>query len=63
MTIEVSDRRGKYPTRTYVVADTLPFLAYGTATQQYIKDVGHPPYVRGKSFSAYVARFQNRVIK
>lgn len=59
MTIKVTDRRGKYASKTYEVEADKEFLAYAKATDQFIKENGHPPYQPGTRMSTYFSRFAN----
>lgn len=61
-TIQVSDRRGKYPKKTYVVEADQEFLAYGLATEQFIKDNGHRARGPNERISTYYARFLNQPV-
>jgi hypothetical protein len=61
--IKVSDQRGKYQPRTYEVEASEAMMAYGEATNQYIRDNNHPPYKPGKQrVSSYFSRFWNEVV-
>lgn len=78
VTMEVSDRRGKYPVRRYTVdvaavyaayglgpkdyADDWAYLVTGHAGDQYIRDVGHRPIGPRERSSSYHARFAVRVM-
>jgi len=55
--VEVTDRLGKYPAKTYVVESTDIVFAAADAVMKYIKDNNHPVYTPGKSFSRYLSRF------
>jgi hypothetical protein len=59
-TIQVSDRRGKYPSKTYTVEAEQEFLAYGPATEQFIKDNGHRARGPSERMSSYYSRFWNQ---
>ncbi len=61
--IKVTDRRGKYPTKVYEVEAEQEFLAYGPATQQFIKDNGHRGIGMSERTSSYYARFWNQPVK
>ena len=57
--IKVTDSRGKYPAKTYEVEATSEVLAYGVATQQFIRDNNHPPRGPNQRMSQYYSRFWN----
>jgi hypothetical protein len=59
-TIQVSDRRGKYPSKTYMIEAEQEFLAYGPATEQFIKDNGHRARGPSERMSSYYSRFWNQ---
>jgi hypothetical protein len=61
-TIQVSDRRGKYAARTYAVEADEEFLAYGEATERFIKDNHHRPRGPSERMSSYYSRFWNEVV-
>lgn len=61
--IKVTDRLGKYESRTYEVEAEQEFIAYGKATEQFIKDVGHRPRGPVERVSSYYARFWNAAVK
>lgn len=62
--VTVTDRRGKYAPREYVVEAETELGAYGPATEQYIKDNNHPPYRSGVDrMSVYYRRFWNEATK
>lgn len=60
--IEVSDRKGVYPSRVYEVEAEQEFEAYGHATNQFIKDNDHPPRKPTQRVSTYFQRFWNHAI-
>jgi hypothetical protein len=60
--IEVSDKKGKYPSKIYEVQADEEFLAYGPATEQFIKDNNHPPFKPGQRISQYYSRFWNKAV-
>lgn len=59
--IKVTDKRGKYPSKTYTVEAEQEFLAYGPATEQFIKENGHRARGPAERVSSYYARFWNEV--
>lgn len=60
--IEVSDKRGKFAPRRYTVWAEREFLAYGPATEQFIKDNGYRPRNPTERMSQYYARFYNTCV-
>lgn len=60
--IRVSDQRGKYPSKTYRVEAEEEFLAYGPATNQFIKDNGHRARGPSERMSSYYGRFWNQAV-
>lgn len=60
--IQVTDKKGKYPTKVYEVEAEQEFLAYGEATDRFIKDNGHRARGPAERMSTYFARFWNQVI-
>ena len=60
--IKVTDARRKYPTKIYRVDAASELLAYGLATEQFIKDNNHPPRKSTQRMSQYYARFWNEVV-
>jgi hypothetical protein len=61
-TIRVTDRRGKYPSTTYTVEAPEELLAYGEATEQFIKDNKHRPRGASERVSVYYSRFWNQPV-
>lgn len=60
--IKVSDKRGKYPSKVYVVEADQEFLAYAEATQKFIRDNGHRARGPAERISSYLARFWNEAV-
>ena len=60
--IQVSDTKGKYAAQVFQVEAEQEFLAYATATELYIKAVGHPARKPTQRMSSYYARFWNKVV-
>lgn len=63
VSVMVTDRRGKFPPRTYQVAHNDPeFLVYGPAIERFIMDNGIKPRGPSQRMSAYYARFWAEVV-
>jgi hypothetical protein len=73
LAVKVTDRRGKYPSKTYQVEVSSPdneeltsweqeMTAYGIACEQFIKDNNHPPRGPAQRSSSYYSRFWNEVV-
>lgn len=60
--IEVSDKKGEYPSKVYHVEADEEFLAYGSATDQFIVDNGHRQRRPTERISSYLSRFWNKAI-
>jgi hypothetical protein len=61
--ITVTDRMGKYPSRTYEIEAEQEFLAYGPATERFIKDNNHRARGPAERLSSYYSRFWNAPAK
>ena len=57
--VTVTDRQGKYASKTYRVRADEECLAYAEATNRFITDNKHPKIKNGQRLSAYYGRFWN----